>query len=154
MSYDFAVEIDTGGTSPCQIEPRFNDVHPAFADGTGGTVLLMPGTYRIGNYTSNVSPLGTRGLSAALGTGARLPLADLAGKPCGAILQHVASAVELGIENIDELRELNPSNGWGSTEGAITYLWDIQRMCEAHPHESVYLSGGSQHNRPPTAGVL
>lgn len=140
MSYDFAVEIDTGGETPYEIEPRFNDVHPAFADGMAGVVLLMPGTWRIGNYTGNVSPMWTRCLSAVIGTGEQVRLADLAGKPCGAIFQHVAAAVEWGIENIDELRELNPPNGWGSAEGAVTYLWDIQRMCEAHPNATLYIS--------------
>jgi hypothetical protein len=31
------------------------------------------------------------------------------------------------------LEVLNPTNGWGDARGAVTYLWDLERMCEAHP---------------------
>jgi hypothetical protein len=51
-----------------------------------------------------------------------------------------AGAVKWGITNLGELRAENPENGWGDAEGAVTYLWDIQRMCEAHPKARLVIS--------------
>ena len=63
----------------------------------------------------------------------RLCLRDLAGVRCGDLVPVLAAAVEWGVEHIDRLRAHNPSNGWGNAEGAVTYLWDIQRFCEQNP---------------------
>lgn len=151
MSYDFAVEVDTGGPRRLHVEPAFSDTHPRLAaDGMAGTALATAEGYtRIGNYTSNVSPMWTRCLTAALqakqptgyeGRVADVTLGGLAGKCCGDIAPLLVAAVEWGIDHLDELRELNPDNGWGNAEGAVTYLWDIQRMCEAHPNAYLYIS--------------
>lgn len=154
MSYDFWMEIDTGGSQPYCIEPRFNDVHPAFAcDGMAGNVLVtMEGYSRCGNYTGNVSPMWKRCLSVAYpqspvsgitplakwcGTVALWDLASHRGEEVAPLL---AGAVRWGIEHIDKLRLMNPPNGWGNAEGAITYLWDIQRMCERHPKATLRIS--------------
>lgn len=161
MSYDFAVEVDTGGPEPLHVEPRFDGLHPALDSADTEAI-----GYRCGNYTSNVSPMWTRCLTEAAAvkpvgwweTGHRMHfvgdkwervnpqpddeirLADLAGKECAAIAPLFAAAVKWGIDHLDELRELNPDNGWGNAEGAVTYLWDIQRMCEAHPKATLYVS--------------
>lgn len=130
MSYDFWIEDPTG-----RHDPEFDDCLPAFEDdGMAGTVVLTASGYtRCGNYTSNVAPIWARCLSAVAGTEEEIRLADFEGRPCGTITGHLAAAVEWGVEHIDELCELNPPNGWGNAEGAVTYLWDIQRMCERHP---------------------
>lgn len=134
MSYDFWMDGED--------EPRFSDTHPAFdGDGMAGNVLLSTKGYtRCGNYTSNVSPIWARCLTAVQATGEEVRLADLEGQKGGDILPHLTSAVEWGIAHLDELREMNPPNGWGSAEGAVTYLWDIQRACEAHPQAELRLS--------------
>lgn len=134
MSYDFWMEGED--------EPRFSDTHPALeGDGIACNVLLTEKGYtRIGNYTSNVSPIWARCLTAVQGTGEDVCLADLADKKGGVILPHLTSAVEWGIAHLDELREMNPPNSWGCAEGAITYLWDIQRACEAHPNSELRIS--------------
>lgn len=142
MSYDFGIEIDTGGPERHHIEPFFSDEHPAF-DGdhpAGNVVVTSTGYARCGNYTSNVSPMWRECLSAVMGTGESVGLGDLADKKCGDILPHLTAAVEWGVKHIDRLREMNPKNGWGDAEGAVTYLWDIQRMCEAHPDGYLYIS--------------
>jgi hypothetical protein len=139
MSYDFAGLVDTGGDEPYYIEPYFSDTHPAFdTDGMAGTAIMGGG--RCGNYTSNVSPMWTRCLTAALGSVEPVSLGGLAGQRCGDIAPLLRLAVEWGVEHIAELREINPDNGWGNAEGAVTYLWDIQRFCEAHPKCDLYIS--------------
>lgn len=169
MSYDFAIEVDTGGAEPLHIEPRFDDQHPTLgSDGVAGTVSVAPsgGYLRCGNYTSNVSRIWTRCLTEAAAvefvgwweTGHKIRmvdgqwqranpqpddairLADLAGKECAAIAPLFAAAVEWGIDHLAELRQYEPDNGWGNAEGAITYLWDIQRMCEAIPKATLYVA--------------
>ena len=60
MSYDFS-----GGDR----EPYFDDTHPAFSmDGIAGTVMMTAtgGYARCGNYTSNVSGMWAKCLTAAL----------------------------------------------------------------------------------------
>lgn len=177
MSYDFSIEVDTGGAERHDIEPFFSDTHPAF-DGdhpAGNVVVTATGYARCGNYTSNVSGMWAKCLTAVMTavpgahefagrddadmikrhgvearyvngtTGTRtvrtdrLCLRDLAGARAGDIAPIFEAAVEWGVEHIDELREMNPENGWGDAEGAVTYLWDIQRMCERHPNGYLHI---------------
>jgi hypothetical protein len=154
MSYDFAGRIDTGGPEPHYVEPYFTDTHPAFnTDGAAGTVMVTAQGYaRCGNYTSNVSAMWSKCLTAALvqlpdsplwdwaEKDASLRLGALADLPCRDLVDVLRLAVEWGVEHIDELREDNPENGWGNAEGAVTYLWDIQRFCEANPNCDLYIS--------------
>lgn len=170
MSYDIYARYGDGEDARYE-EPWFSDTLPAFdSDGMAGNVMVTAQGYtRCGNYTSNVSGMWSRCLTAAMnahpdarkwageddrymieqygpiatyvdGTkrermirADELCLRDLAGKSCREIAPLLASAVEWGVEHIDELREQNPSNGWGNAEGAVTFLWDAQRMCEQHP---------------------
>jgi hypothetical protein len=158
MSYDFYVT----GAADNWHEPTFSDTHPAFdSDGAAGVVMLTDQGYsRCGNYTSNVSWMWTRCLTAVIDEfpdlyvlrgeddrrhlardidrprtvyADRMCLRDLHGARMADIAPLLARAVEWGVEHIDELREGNPANGWGNAEGAITYLWDIQRTCEQCP---------------------
>lgn len=153
MSYDFAARIDTGGPDAHFIEPFFDDVHPAFgSDGMAGNVMMTATGYaRCGNYTSNVRGMWAKCLTAAAqqlgkpytdwqGDDPILTLRGLAGKRLGDLAALLAAAVEWGVEHIDVLSEDNPANGWGNAEGAVTYLWDIQRFCEQHPNADLYIS--------------
>lgn len=142
MSYDIWIERPDGTSA----EPAFNDILPGLSsDGMAGTVeVTASGNIRIGNYTSNVSGMWTRCLSAvrdgwalAWPTGIKRPplaatvrLADLHGLRSGDVADLLRRAVEWGTTNLDDLRADNPPNGWGNAEGAVTYLWDIQRLCE------------------------
>lgn len=175
MSYDFYGRIDTGGHEPYYLEPSFSDTHPAFSED-----VADKGYGRCGNYTSNVSGMWRRCLTAALdevpearkwcAAGAKafnasgrtvslrqpdgtwlhdqpmpehpddLCLRDLDGARMGDIAPVLHAAVEWGVEHINELREMNPSNGWGDAEGAVTYLWDIARFCDMHPNATLGIS--------------
>lgn len=146
MSYDFWVEMDSGGPEPMLAEPFFSDIHPDLpSDGIAGTVSVTGRGYaRCGNYTSNVSDMWRECLSAAHrelgGASPAIRLSECDRMRCDRRIELLSRAVAWGIEHIDELREMNPGNGWGNAEGAITYLWDIQRMCEAHPNAILRIS--------------
>lgn len=126
MGYDIWLEMADGST----VDPAFGDTHPLLSeDGMAGTVAVTEVGYtRIGNYTSNVSPIWARCICAVSGWATRL--ADIKGKSSGDVVAMLEGAVNWGVAHIDELREMNPTNGWGNAEGAVTYLWDIQRLCE------------------------
>jgi hypothetical protein len=138
MSYDFYIAVDTGGPEPHYID------HPE------------------GNYTSNVSGMWAKCLTAALddapdalafcGSDARdlltrrpdlsdrvsvqldrLCLRDLHGKEARTLIPVLTAAVKWGWAHLDELAEGNPENGWGNADGAMKYLNTILTMCEAHP---------------------
>lgn len=103
MSYWCYMQIDTGGE------------HPA-------TVC------KIGNMTSNVSPMWT----TALG-GRRL--SELGGDT-GALLIPVLERALAHInapENREAYAAMNPKNGWGSHGGAAEYLAKILTACREHP---------------------
>lgn len=152
MSYDFSGRVDTGGDEPHYIEPFFDDEHPALSgDGMAGNVMVTGRGYaRCGNYTSNVSGMWSKCLTAAMriepdcgdygATDGQLWLRDLDGWKLADIQPLLAAAVEWGIGHLDELAEDNPDNGWGNAEGAVTYLWDIQRFAEQHPKATLSLS--------------
>ena len=141
MSYDFWLEIDSGGPEPVDINPRFRDVLPSLRTaGMAGVVSVnAAGEHlRCGNYTSNVSEMWTECLTK--GAGRTLSLACLADRTCGDIVMDLTAAVSWGCKHISELREMNPKNSWGCADGAVTYLWDIQRMCERHPKATLRIS--------------
>jgi hypothetical protein len=140
VSYDYWMQRGPDDTDAAYREPYFNDTHPALgSDGIAGVAVVTDQGYaRCGNYTSNVSGMWRKCLSAV--TGDDTGLADLAGRKGADIAQILADAVEWGVEHLDELREMNPKNGWGNAEGALTYLWDVQRSCEAEPESTLEIS--------------
>ena len=170
MSYDFYISVDTGGDERHYIEPSFSDEHPAIeARVAGNVVVTSQGYARCGNYTSNVSGMWAKCLTAVMnevphgreyaGHDAidwltrrpdlsdrikvnldRLCLRDLNGKKCVDLIPLLRAAVEWGVAHLDELHQDDPENGWGDADGAVTYLWDIQRFCEKHPQGRLEIS--------------
>lgn len=86
-----------------------------------------------GNYTSNVSPMwrkaipeeGVRGLHGLTGEEA---------------LWKLRIGIEYMETHMDKMRAMNPTNGWGNAEGALSYLEAIRKVCEEHPKAKVYVS--------------
>ena len=83
-----------------------------------------------GNYTYNVSPMyykafGEEGIGMFDGMNAGEAIKFL----------------ELGIKNMErepaEYLKLNPSNGWGSYDGALAYLRVIYQGCQNHPQTTI-----------------
>lgn len=71
---------------------------------------------------------------------AELCLRDLSGKECRALISVLAAAVAWGVGHSDELRELEPANGWGNAEGALAYLAAIEAYCRAYPLATLRIS--------------
>ena len=105
MSYDVWLEADTGGCC-----------WPEVAD--------------CGNYTSNVSPMWDAGFE---GIGQSKSLRELDGETAGDWGPRIRDALRWMHQHADEMRKLNPSNGWGNYEGAVKYLARLCRECHRHP---------------------
>jgi hypothetical protein len=82
----------------------------------------------IGNYTSNVSPMWTLALTEVMGE--RTRLSDTEGWSCERAAPILAKALAVMERDIDALRALEPSNGWGDYEGAAKYLGRVSALCE------------------------
>lgn len=77
--------------------------------------------------TYNVAPM----FSKALGEGGIRQL-------CGVNSKDAIDLLSLGIgrmtDNPEDYKELNPSNGWGSYEGALQVLLDLKEACLKHEY--------------------
>lgn len=99
---------------------------------TGGPELTEVCVTEVGNYTSNVSPMWAEALGHRL--------RDLHGRRAGDVLDALRVAVTAMETNPDEYRALNPENGWGSYDGALSYLRDLRDACAMHPNAQIYIS--------------
>lgn len=75
----------------------------------------------VGNYTYNVSPMYLKAMGVTLG--------DFHGKPAHEVLGVLRRGIDNMQENPEEYQVLNPTNGWGKYEGAITFLNKIYKSC-------------------------
>lgn len=87
------------------------------------------------NYTYNVSPMFYRAFGDA-----RSPLRDddtgiraLNGMLGREAYELLGEAIRYMHEHAGELRELNPDNGWGDYEGALSLLQRISGWCAEAP---------------------
>lgn len=139
MSYWTYVDIDTGGPEPLSVDigNMTSNVSGMWAKSLTAALESVPAlTYLKGAdarrmvserpdvayYRDNLAAFEER-----------LSLRDLAGHSARELVPLLEAAVAWGFEHLNDLREDNPSNGWGSAEGALTYLLDIKNACEAHP---------------------
>ncbi len=106
MSYDFSMSVNVG----TERDPKWMDVGNFAA-----------------NYTYNVSPMfrlafdGGKGINVLhMETGAK----------CAEFLD---KAIERMAADPDEYGKLNPENGWGSYDGALTLLRTLRGWCEEAP---------------------
>ena len=86
-----------------------------------------------GNYTYNVSAMYYK---AFRGDG----LKTIDGMKAGDAISFLKEAIIYFIEHEDELKLLNPENGWGDYEGALRYLQNILVECKLHPACTVRIS--------------
>lgn len=89
-------------------------------------------TVDIGNYTSNVAPMWTKALGYRL--------ADLHTKTADDALDDLRRAVQHMQDHPDVYRALEPSNGWGSYDGALDYLRRLLDACTTHPEAMIRIS--------------
>ena len=89
--------------------------------------------YSAGNMTSNVAPMWRH---------AGADVAEMHGKTgaeCIPILEAGLSHMRHP-DNAATYRAMNPSNGWGSHDGACEFIERILAGCRAHPRATVHVS--------------
>lgn len=87
--------------------------------------------FEVGNYTSNVSPMWTKALGQNLGDLIdAIPDARILGPLIGMGIATMRGSA-------DELRAMNPANGWGDYDGALAYLEKLLLGCRLHPDAKV-----------------
>jgi hypothetical protein len=92
-----------------------------------------PCVFDVGNYTSNVSDVWTKALG--------FPLHDLNDRMAGECIEPLTRAV-LSMNdpaNEADYQAMNPSNRWGSFEGAREYLEKLLEGCKRHPKTRVHI---------------
>ena len=95
---------------------------------TGNGKFLESGSF---NQTYNVSQMFRRAFTET--DGDLFELRDLHGMICKNIVWSLNNAVKYMQEHSEEMRKLNPSNGWGNYEGALEFLAAIHELCLEHP---------------------
>ena len=120
MSYDTSILLD-----PCDHCGRADD------------------SIDLGNMTSNVGamyrvvmPGPYPGGGRYAGTGDPAPrggLPGLSGLRCSDALPILRAGLAAMAEREEEMRAMEPDNGWGSYEGAVACLVNIADVCEQHP---------------------
>ena len=104
MSWDFWMEIDTGGPEPVEM---------------GGDA----------NYTWNCAPMYYKLFEGQLENGIR----SFDGMQGSDALPLLNDGIARMTRDFAEFEKLNPENGWGSAEGALDILKKLRAWCESHP---------------------
>lgn len=84
-------------------------------------------TLDLGDYTSNVSKMWRAACPQLDG------LAGIHGKRGGEISDELLRGLASMFWLRDELRAMNPENGWGNYEGAFRYFAKVARAARKHP---------------------
>lgn len=99
----------------------------------------------VGNMTSNVGAMYRRAMPWREGMPGqyngrpheepeqRDGLTGLSGMRCSDALEVIDEGIRYMVEHSDEMRDLEPDNGWGSYEGAFRYLRKLRDACARHP---------------------
>lgn len=129
MSYDTYITVDTGGGQ-------------------------RPAVVECGNMTGNIGGMYRKAMPwregmVAIYSGHDTPdprdsqragLCGLSGMRCSDALPILNEGVRYMEDHPAEMRELEPSNGWGSYEGALKYLRGIRDACAEHPLARIEVS--------------
>jgi len=109
---------------------------------TDPTALLLAA----GVHPASHLPLGTPGDRCAGCRGCRVAgegrVCGVSGRVvrCSDALPILRAGLAAMAERETEMRALEPSNGWGSYEGAVAYLVNIADACEASPRGTLAVS--------------
>ena len=85
------------------------------------------------NYTHNVTPMWKK-------AGVYDALYNSEGKEALEILPVLHSGINHMVVNQDEYLGLNPDNGWGDYEGALSFLIEFSECCAEYPKAVIGLS--------------
>lgn len=88
----------------------------------------------VGNYTSNVACMWRKAMPDTDG------LAGFSGMNCGEALPLLQAGAAYMVEHAEEMRQMEPANGWGDYEGALYYVQRCALLCAEHPAASLYVS--------------
>lgn len=106
----------------------------------------------VGNQTYNVGGMyadalgqaaGNNPISEIMGWTDRAGLYGLhvfGGAPCVEAAGVLAQMVQRMEDDPVRYQAMNPSNGWGSYEGALAYLRRFARLCAEHPERRIVIS--------------
>lgn len=83
------------------------------------------------NITSNVAPMWRH---------AGANLADMDGWPATRAAPVIAEAIARMEADPAAYEALNPANGWGDSDGCLTFLREIHAACLAHPRCALEVS--------------
>lgn len=83
------------------------------------------------NMTSNVSRMWRH---------AGANVAEFHGHRAGEVLDQLVGAVVKMLDEPDVYRAMNPSNGWGSYESCLKFLYHLTVDFGAHPNATVHVS--------------
>lgn len=133
MSYDAWIGISTGrnelhciedlGNMTSNIGAMYRAAIKEYPNGGG--------RYGSGRYDDEREPFADRKATG---------LPGLSGCKCSDVLPVLNNAISYMLENEDEMRAMEPDSGWGSYDGALEYLMNIRRACDAHPAATLCVS--------------
>lgn len=84
------------------------------------------------NYTSNVSPMWSEALGHHI-----TELENRPGRECYPLL---VAATELMEAQPDRFKAMNPENGWGDYDGALSVLRELASWCRKYPDALLEMS--------------
>lgn len=98
------------------------DIHLVIDTGGPEPVAVGKGDH---NYTYNCTPMFRTAMTGGLDS--------LNLKTAGSQVERLQSAIASMEAEPGMYRAMNPSNGWGSYEGALQFLRDLEADARAHP---------------------
>jgi len=85
----------------------------------------------VDNYTSNVAPMFYAAKPISISTDSIIRHLD--NKLASSIIWILEIMIKYMMENSEEMKKLNPKNGWGDYYGALNFLNNILIKCHEHP---------------------
>lgn len=85
------------------------------------------------NATHNLMPMWSK-------AGCYSALYESHGKPAKEILSPLIQGLTDMLKNSEEYRKLEPSNGWGDYDGAISFLVQVIKDCASNPDTNIEVS--------------
>lgn len=124
MSYDIGMTIDAGGPEPITAQESINM--------TGN---LSPMWHRAMKFANGIEDGPFRGRPDG-GWGLRW----LDGRTGQEAIPKLEAAACWMADNAEELKKLNPANGWGDFDAAILYVRQLIEMAKRAPKATFYVS--------------
>ncbi|MGG3890308.1 hypothetical protein [Metabacillus fastidiosus] len=86
----------------------------------------------IGNYTYNVSKMYTKAMNKTI--------SEFHGMKASVAIPILENGIKNMTANAAEYKKLNPANGWGNYEGALSYMSRLLLACGENPNATIDVS--------------